>query len=351
MALLACVLYAHAEAVARPESAPVDYCDMLGRDDIQGKKTGFLAGNKVYYVGGKALVQHISQNETIGLTHPMFHDLRSRGTGIASYEGVGTGNDFDGWEFHRATEVAFGSVVTPEFTWSRPTPTRMFWRPDKMIVEYNLSSPFLQGVYKGWCANWKQIPYPSGSNSTSFWVNLTQQACWDHCIADSNCSQAVYESNGIGQCWTGANKMTTKPTGSRGGCHPGPCMDTCFAKDYHVPNLTIHEEKFISSNDVVSTIIYSSHPVTLSISGRSFAAADNAAGKVISLNGRCSIDKASNSVHVLEGGRVNAHVQNVDGKPVYVNGRLMYDGMSGILAASRPMTNASVFRVDPATVG
>ena len=123
-----------------PESAPLfDYCDMLGQDDIQGKKTGFLAGNKVYYVGGKALVQHISQNETIGLTHPMFHDLRSRGTGIASYKGVGTGNDFDGWEFHRATEVAFGSVVTPEFTWSRPTPSRMFWRPDKMIVEYNLT--------------------------------------------------------------------------------------------------------------------------------------------------------------------------------------------------------------------
>ena len=35
----------------------------------------------------------------------MFHDLRSRGTGIASYKGVGTGNDFDGWEFHRATQV------------------------------------------------------------------------------------------------------------------------------------------------------------------------------------------------------------------------------------------------------
>ena len=46
---------------------------------------GFLAGNNVYYVGGKVLVQHVEENETIGLSHPMFHDLRSRGTGIAEY--------------------------------------------------------------------------------------------------------------------------------------------------------------------------------------------------------------------------------------------------------------------------
>jgi len=28
--------------------------------------TRFLAGNKVYYLGGKVLVQHIEENETIG---------------------------------------------------------------------------------------------------------------------------------------------------------------------------------------------------------------------------------------------------------------------------------------------
>ena len=70
---------------------------MLGQDDIQGIKTGFLAGNKVYYVGGTALVWDMAENETIGLTHPFFHDLRSRGTGIAYHDGVGTGNDFSGW--------------------------------------------------------------------------------------------------------------------------------------------------------------------------------------------------------------------------------------------------------------
>lgn len=77
-----------------------------------GTAIRFLAGNKVYYLGGKVLVQHIEENETIGLTHPVFHDLRSRGTGIAEYKGVGNGNDFDGWEFHRATQVAAGYVRT-----------------------------------------------------------------------------------------------------------------------------------------------------------------------------------------------------------------------------------------------
>ena len=156
-----------------------DYCAMLGADDIQGKKSGFLAGNKAYYVGGKYLVQHCAENETIGLSHPFFHDLRSRGTGIAMYNGVGTGNDFDGWEFHRATEVARASVVAPEMTWTHPAPARMQWRPDKMVVEYELASPLLQGVYDGWCTNWTQIPYPPGDNASSFWVGLTEAQCWD----------------------------------------------------------------------------------------------------------------------------------------------------------------------------
>lgn len=46
----------------------------------------------MYYAGGTFLVQELYENETIGLTHPFFHDLRSRGTGIAPYAGVGTGN-------------------------------------------------------------------------------------------------------------------------------------------------------------------------------------------------------------------------------------------------------------------
>eukprot|EP00912_Choanoflagellata_sp_UC4_P002272 UC4_evm7s1434 len=435
-----------------------DYCAMLGEDNIQGKKSGFLAGNRVYYVGGKYEVQRCTENETIGLTHPIYHDLRSRGTGIASYPGVGIGNDFDGWEFHRATEVAVGSVVTPTYTWHRPAPTGMFWRPDKMIVEYKLSSPFLVGVYDGWCSNWTQlpsltvsaddslpgwqtmpgyacdigktplfsvkvtgpagvaadeqcqelcaknasclewqldvksfmcwgydihnepakninfdcgcqgdcgkIPSPSPSPpvppqpSRSFWTNLTEKECWSHCDSDVRCNQAVYEMNGDGQCWTGQNVMLDNPSPSRSGCKPGPCIDKCYAKGAVIPNVTIREEKWISASDVVSTTITADRPIMLQISGRSFANVDNAAGKIISLHGQCSIDKASNTVRILEGGTVAAHVQNIpatasgeNDQPIFVTGKLMYDGMTGIISASRPILNGSTYIVDPKTVG
>ena len=119
-----------------PDRDHTDYCELFGEDDIQGKKQVFLAGNHVYYFNdGK---------ETIGLTHPFYHDLRSRGTGITYYEGVGTGNDFYGWEFHRDVKVAFGSIISEDFRWESPAPTKMFWRPDKMIMEYELTSPYFQ---------------------------------------------------------------------------------------------------------------------------------------------------------------------------------------------------------------
>ena len=117
-----------------------DYCALLGEDDIQGKKHGFLAGNKVYYLGGKSDVWRKTENETLGLTHPFFHDLRSRGTGTVFHEGVGTGNDFYGWAFHKDTRVAYGSVVSDEERWETPAPTRMYWRPDRMVGHYELSS-------------------------------------------------------------------------------------------------------------------------------------------------------------------------------------------------------------------
>lgn len=215
-----------------------------------------------------------------------------------------------------------------------------------MVVDYELSSPFLQGVTPGWCSNWTQIPYPPGGSNSSFWVNLTEPQCWSHCDADSRCKQAVYESNAGGQCWTGSNVMTQEPAPSRGGCTPAPCHDYCYAKGTTVPNVTLHEEKFIAENDVVSTIVTSDRPVVLEISGRSFASADNAAGKVLSLHGQCTVDKAANSVRVVESGVVSAHVQNTpDGSPVFATGKLMYDGMSGVLTASRQMINATTYEV------
>ena len=124
------------------------------------------------------------------------------------------------------------------------------------------------------------------------------------------CNQAVYEANGDGQCWTGSGRMTQQPTSSRSGCKPGPCVDSCFAKSKTIANVSIHEQKFIASNDVVSTTITASTPVLIEISGRSFANVDNAAGKVLSLNGQCSVDKATNTIRIIEAGTVSAHVYN-----------------------------------------
>ena len=99
-----------------------DYCDLLGEDDVQVKKHGFLAGNNVYYIGGLFGTQTLKEYETIWLTHPFFHDLRSRGMGITYYEGVGTGNDFHGWEFYKSTKIAYGTIVTDEARWETPAP-------------------------------------------------------------------------------------------------------------------------------------------------------------------------------------------------------------------------------------
>lgn len=78
----------------------VDWCERL-QYDVQGKKTGFMAGNLSYYVGGFHASCKPFQEETIGLTHPFYHDLRSRGTGLARSTGqghlnTGLGNDFSG---------------------------------------------------------------------------------------------------------------------------------------------------------------------------------------------------------------------------------------------------------------
>ena len=75
---------ASVSTASNPHHPEFDYCDWLGQDDVQGLKHGFLAGNNVYYIGGR--LAHDEMHETLGLTHPFFHDLRSRGTGIVYHE-------------------------------------------------------------------------------------------------------------------------------------------------------------------------------------------------------------------------------------------------------------------------
>ena len=119
-----------------------DLCKRL-EQSIQGKKHGFLAGNLAYYVGGFHASWKPIEDETLGLTHPFYHDLRSRGVGmvesqIDGTEHTGVGNDYRGWEFYKDTRVLYGSVRIGDKVHKHPVPTKMIWRPDKMICEYQI---------------------------------------------------------------------------------------------------------------------------------------------------------------------------------------------------------------------
>jgi hypothetical protein len=118
-------------------------CQKL-EQSVQGRKHGFLAGNLAYYVGGFHASWELIEDETIGLTHPFHHDLRSRGAGLLNSqlpgsEHTGIGNDYRGWEFYKDTRVLYGTVIIGGKVYKHPVPTRMSWRPDKMICEYEIN--------------------------------------------------------------------------------------------------------------------------------------------------------------------------------------------------------------------
>ena len=135
--------------VAFAEAPPfLDYCERL-QQEIQGKKHGFLAGNVTYYVGGFHASWEQKEAETLGLTHPFHHDLRSRGVGLkqsraTGQNNTGLGNDFSGWEFYKDTRVLYGSVIIGDKTHLHPVPQRMVWRPDRMICEYEVDGVLLR---------------------------------------------------------------------------------------------------------------------------------------------------------------------------------------------------------------
>ncbi|MEJ6829693.1 MAG: hypothetical protein QNK61_05820, partial [Akkermansiaceae bacterium] len=138
--LLSCLLATPLLSSEKPEFT--DYCERL-EQEIQGRKHGFLAGNVTYYVGGYHASWKPFEDETIGLTHPFHHDLRSRGIGLVESELSGTehtgvGNDYRGWEFYKDTRVLYGSVIIDGKTYEHPKPKSMRWRPDKIICEYEV---------------------------------------------------------------------------------------------------------------------------------------------------------------------------------------------------------------------
>ena len=130
---------------ALPDISPpiVDYCSEMAQE-IQGKKHGFLAGNKTYYIGGFHPVWNIQEHETIGFTHPFFNDLRGRGHGLVSHPQTGYGHDLTGWEFYKNTKIAYGSVIIDGVRYEHPIPTSMVWRPDRLICEYDVNGVIIR---------------------------------------------------------------------------------------------------------------------------------------------------------------------------------------------------------------
>ena len=115
------------QSPADEKPSATDYCARL-EHEIQGRKHGFLAGNVSYYVGGFHASWKPIEDETIGLTHPFHHDLRSRGVGLVeseltSTEHTGVGNDYNGWEFYKDTRVLYGSIIINGKTHQHPKPT------------------------------------------------------------------------------------------------------------------------------------------------------------------------------------------------------------------------------------
>ena len=224
----------------------IDYCERL-KQEIQGRKHGFLAGNVTYYVGGFHASWNLIEDETIGLTHPFHHDLRSRGVGLleselSGTENTGKGNDYNGWEFYKDTRVLYGSVIIDGKKYQNPKPTRMRWRPDKMICEYD------------------------------------------------------------------------------------------------VGGVTIREEKFIAANDAAASVITSSKPITLEFSGHSFYHRNS-----MSSTASIRFDSDQNALVISEGGTVKSRPDPDGSERV---GPCVYDGMTTVVSASRPVTESLVTEKD-----
>ena len=266
------------------------------------------------------------------------------------------GNDYTGWEWYRSTNVAIGTIIDTfgpplpsgaSMRWEGPVPTRMWWRPDRVISEFELASPYISGGARpGFCQ--------AGSTTTLGvdwwgWFQFTEPSqCWAKCEESPTCFTAVYEVEDVAagktQCWIGPNVLTAAPDpdASRGPQYNA----TCYSKNVTVLPVTVREEKFIALNEVVSTTITASRRVTLEINGGSYTSGDTGkpnqgvVGGLNTLNGTCSheLRGSVDVIRVNETGRAEASVLPNTKR----EGPFVLEGMSGVLAASRPMGNLTL---------
>ena len=104
--------------------------------------------------------------------------------------------------------------------------------------------------------------------------------------------------------------------------------------EYYINGVTIREQKFIATNDVVCTIITSDFPVEIEFSGQSYA--DD---KTVQTNAICQFIPQNNCIHITEGGIAEATPVRINGQNITQTGPLMYDGMSTIISSSHQILN------------
>lgn len=127
----------------KPGPPYTDYNAFI-QHDIQDSKHSFMAGNRVYYMGGgNGNWDGANDPETIGLTRPIFHDARTRG--IPKKAGALVAAEMEsGWEWHKFARVAYGSVIIDGVEYTEPRPLKMVFRPDRVVCEYNVGGVTLR---------------------------------------------------------------------------------------------------------------------------------------------------------------------------------------------------------------
>ena len=215
----------------------VDYCKML-EHDIANRKHGFLAGNTINYIGGNYGHWRRNEDETIGFTHPIFHDGRSEGYAMCDDPYWGYGASEQGAAYHKDTKVAYGTVIINGTEYEHPAPKKLYWRPDKMVCEYTVGG-----------------------------VNIT-------------------------------------------------------------------EEKFITDNDVLCSIITSDQPISIKFEGHNYWNDTFS----MSSTATCAHDDANDALNISEGGTILATPYLDIEKSEWP---IMFTGMHTILAANRNLTNYS----------
>ena len=115
--------------------------------------------------------------------------------------------------------------------------------------------------------------------------------------------------------------------------------------------VTLFEEKFIATNEVISTVVNASRPVRLEINGRSWTphslSGGGDSGQIVSQYSSCESKNNGQIIHITEGGRAIGAL-NPDNS-VTEEGPIMYDGMSAVLSASVPLEDL-ILNLNPSPI-